>query len=689
MGLPTVVVVQTLVIRSRLRRFGAARPLAGVVAVVGVLASWVAAGALAAGQRDHAEQQLTRRTSLVQAAAAAETGRYVDTLRTVAAAAGAVDTLTAAKFDQVTASLAGMRLAGASSVVYLVPADTGEVAATQAWWRGRGAAGLVLKPAPGAREHIFTIFSRALDGATVRRAGIDAGRAAAPARALATARRTGQVTVSDAYQLLIDHSLPAERRQMSFSLAAPVFGMPDGTGRRSFRGWVLMGLRGQDFLGGTLAEASQGLLDVTLSAEDVGGRAVTVAALRASVDGRRDLSGTATVAVADHGWRLHVAAYGPALPGGLTRTPTLVAAAGSLLAVLLAGLVYLLATARSRAEAQVGAATAELSAAEARARDQATLLESIMNSISDGVGVVDEHGEFLLHNPAAKAMLGIDQDQGGADNWQAHYGIFLPDGHTPFPTGELPLVQALAGRPTEQVEMVIRNAGRPDGIPLSVSGRPLHDQAGRAGAVAVFHDITDRKAAEARLDAMIAELRDREADLRAFAGVAAHDLKSPLTAVAGFAELLEDSLVAGADPAALRPTAARIVAGVGRMGRLIDDLLAYATARDGQLHQEPVDLTGLVREVITERTAHLRGGTEDGRAALFPDIYTGPLPVTLADPAMVRQLLDNLIGNALKYTLPGQPARIDISAHARSGDEGWVRVEIADRGIGIPDRAAV
>jgi signal transduction histidine kinase len=99
---------------------------------------------------------------------------------------------------------------------------------------------------------------------------------------------------------------------------------------------------------------------------------------------------------------------------------------------------------------------------------------------------------------------------------------------------------------------------------------------------------------------------------------------------------------------------------------------------------EPVDLQVLVAEVVTERTDHLRAGRDGlGEPALFPDIYTGPLPTVYADHAMLRQLIDNLIGNALKYTLPGQPARIDISAHTHT-DDGWVRIEIADRGVGIP-----
>ncbi|MEV8509709.1 ATP-binding protein [Actinoplanes sp. NPDC051475] len=125
------------------------------------------------------------------------------------------------------------------------------------------------------------------------------------------------------------------------------------------------------------------------------------------------------------------------------------------------------------------------------------------------------------------------------------------------------------------------------------------------------------------------------------------------------------------------------------MRRLIDDLLTYATARDAAISPVAVELQALTAEVVAERTAHLRNPT-DGQVALFPDVYTGPLPTVHADPVLLRQLLDNPIGNALKYTLPGQRARIDISAHHRPGDT-HARIQIADRGIGIPaaDQAKV
>ena len=769
--------------------------------------------ALADNQREAAQQQMQRRATLVSETVTNETRRYLDVVTILAANIGSYQNLSNAKFQQDTAPFAAMGLPGATAVTYLVPVEHRDVPAVQRTWRARGATDLTLQPV-GAGPHIFSVMMRSLDGVTTPRYGIDATQAAVPRETLEKARRTGRVTVSDPYQLLIDRSTPPAQRQMSFAIAAPVYALPDAHGKRAFRGWALLSLRGRDFISATLSRASQGLLDVRLTAPAGPNAHLEVAKQTAAVTGRRDLTVNTDVIVGDDRWRLEIRGVAATMPGGVTTMPTVVGAATVLLGLLLAILVYVLATGRARAQLGVRRATAELAAAEARARQQADLLSAIMDSIGDGVGVVDRDGHFLLHNPAAKAILGLDVDHDGADSWQEHYGMFLPDGETAFPVDNMPLVRALHGESTEQVEMKIRNGGHPEGITISVSGRPLRSGGELAGGVAVFHDITARKAAERQLaasaealrtahDAIAAQkdylhqvidalqitvmtcdvnarivhanqagtdrlggeveagtpivevlarlrltntdgspitdeqvpliraiagetiegyeamlvapdggrrsilinarplrdstgsvigavgssydittLREHETELAAFASVAAHDLKAPLTAVAGYAEIIDQELARGATAETLQPALARIRTGVHRMSRLIDDLLAYATARDARIELVPIDLQQLVAEVITERTGHLRGRTTS-EAAPFPDIYTGPLPTVCADRALTRQLLDNLIGNAIKYTPPGQAARIDISA-VPAGDPGWVRIVIADRGIGVP-----
>jgi signal transduction histidine kinase len=320
-----------------------------------------------------------------------------------------------------------------------------------------------------------------------------------------------------------------------------------------------------------------------------------------------------------------------------------------------------MASGRVRLRAQKRVAASDLELANAEAVRHAGLLQAILDSSSDGIAVVDGHGESLLHNPAAKAILGA-LDDSGTDRWQAHYGIYHPDGKTPFEPEELPLERALAGQASEQVPMLIRNDTNPSGSVISVCARPLLDPNGQHGAVAVFHDVT--------------ALRHHEADLASFAGIVAHDLKSPLTAIMGFTELARDE-VADLSPAAI-PVLERVLATSRRMAQLIDDLLSYASARDSALDAADLDLKAVVDAVITDRFA---------AAELAPDVpapqaHVGPLEAVHADSAMIRQVLDNLIGNALKYTPPGQPARLDVTSAPCA--PGWIRVEIADRGIGIP-----
>ncbi|GAA2519397.1 sensor histidine kinase [Winogradskya humida] len=223
---------------------------------------------------------------------------------------------------------------------------------------------------------------------------------------------------------------------------------------------------------------------------------------------------------------------------------------------------------------------------------------------------------------------------------------------------------------------------------------PLHRPDGSAyGICGVFTDVTTRKRAEIDLAGTAAALRSellhraeieaelmaRQADLKAFAYVVAHDLKGPLTAVTGFAEIVESDLQAGVtDPAMLVPNLERVRGGVVRMRSFIDDLLAYATARDAALRLETIDLEALVAGIVADRVDHLPAGP-----ATRPDIRSGPLPAVHADPVLCRQLLDNLIGNAIKYTPPGRPATVRISAHTLP-QASAVRIEVADRGIGIP-----
>ncbi|MGK5681935.1 sensor histidine kinase [Actinoplanes sp. URMC 104] len=634
--------------------------LAGIVLLVGLTVVISVHAGMRSAQRENAERVMDQRTAVARAAVQTETERYRSLLETAAAGIATEPVLTWEAFDTATAPLDSAGLIGAASLAYVVPGTDQQVPGLQRLWRSRGAEGLELRPAAGHDEHYFSIFTRTLHAAGPQLNGLDVAAAPEAAAALDDARRIGWPSVSDAYVLLRDRDLPAEEQQRSFVFAAPI---QTRTHDPDFKGWLVLGLRGEDFLSGVLATVSQGQLDGKLLATNRDGRRPAVAEY--DVPGDADLERSVDLSVADRQWTLVTRADSSHLPGASSRMPLTLLSTGSAMTVLLAGLVYVLATGRARAWRRVQEATAELREAEEDSRRQAALLSAIMASIGDGVGVVDQTGAFLLHNPAARQLLGVGEDENDPHSWQRHYGLYLPDGRTPFPVEELPLIRALRGEHSDGVEMIVRNPQRPEGVLVSVDGRPLDTSAGQPGAVAVFHDITD--------------LRRYENDLAGFAGVVAHDLKAPLAVIRGHCEAAaEDLEEAPAGPAVTeaRDSLHRIVLAVDRMAGLIDTLLAYTTARDAPLRTRRVSLAAVVAEVVHDRTAHLR--PEDQ-----PQIYVGPLPDVTADPAMLRHVLDNLLGNALKYVRPGTVPRVNVTATDCGG--GWARIEVADRGIGIPD----
>ena len=139
-------------------------------------------------------------------------------------------------------------------------------------------------------------------------------------------------------------------------------------------------------------------------------------------------------------------------------------------------------------------------------QNQVRLTDTIFNSISDGVIAADTSGTFTIFNPSAESILGIGPIDTTPDKWSDRYGFLFPDRITPFPPDDFPLVRALKGEASDEVEMFVRNPEVPDGVFISVSGRPLQDEAGaEKGGVIVFRDVTHRVIAEEALTQAFAQ----------------------------------------------------------------------------------------------------------------------------------------------------------------------------------------
>ncbi|GGK81236.1 hypothetical protein GCM10012284_13970 [Mangrovihabitans endophyticus] len=507
--------------------------------LIGLTGTALAAGAFRMAGDARTAQAMNQRTELVVRAITAEIGRYRTVLADLAAAVGAQSDLTAAEFTAITRPVDRQRLPGATGVVYVVPATTDQVPRLQAYWRARGNTALRLRPAAGREDHYFGVLRRTLDGRPVD-GGTDIAQAPEAAEALRTARTSTQAAISSSYRLLRDAGLPPQRQQLSAVLAAPVIASSPPARVGAFRGWILMGLRNQDFLRQTIG---------------------------------REAGDQVRVALYDtpSGLRAPVARWDP----GIRVDP-------------------------GRAARDVGVVVVQ--------RTWDLTVRPTLRLVRDTNGHADD---------AAWAVGGLI-------------------------TGLLVLLTVVVVTSRDRAVRRVAEA-----------------------TAALRTDIARREEVESRL-------RSREKELMGFAGMVAHDLRSPLAHVSAYAELLREE-AAEQWAQTHRGFLDRLRAAAARMQELIDDLLTYATADSSTLRTADVDLGDLMAGIRADQMA-----ADDP-----PHIEVAELPVVTGDPTLLRQVLENLIGNAVKYSPPGRRAEVRVRATAER--PGWHRIEVADRGIGIPE----
>jgi PAS domain S-box-containing protein len=163
---------------------------------------------------------------------------------------------------------------------------------------------------------------------------------------------------------------------------------------------------------------------------------------------------------------------------------------------------------------QLRARTDELSRSEATLRHQSHLLQSILDSLAEGVMVADPDGRIILANPAAREILGFAAPEDHFNQIQTLLDPFQAAAPTPRLPENLPLARALRGEKVDEEIIFLGQVRPPQGIWLSLSARPLKDgDSARQGGVMVFRDITQRRQTELERDRLAAELQNERARL--------------------------------------------------------------------------------------------------------------------------------------------------------------------------------
>ncbi len=266
------------------------------------------------------------------------------------------------------------------------------------------------------------------------------------------------------------------------------------------------------------------------------------------------------------------------------------------------------------------------------------VMRTVFESMREGVIVVSSDLDLQFHNAAAVELLGRPFPSERGDDWTSHFDL-----------------TSLDGRPLRDADLE-----HTEHLVLSTPGgrRVLHQQTLRSGdgIMAVLADVTEQ---HARMD-----------ELSGFAGVVAHDLRAPLTSLEGWLEMAVEALEHDEVQEA-RVTLARASGGSRRVRQIIDDWLRYAVERQGELEVTDFPLTEPVDAVISQL------------AETGPHRFSIEAPHRVrGDQATVRQVLANLVGNSSKFCRPQETPQIAVRSHQI--DDGWIRIDVEDRGIGLP-----
>ncbi len=296
--------------------------------------------------------------------------------------------------------------------------------------------------------------------------------------------------------------------------------------------------------------------------------------------------------------------------------------------------------------------TALRAAAEADRR-----LAAIVDQSEDSIIAKDARGVITEWNRGAARLYGYSPEEAIGQP----ISILVP----PDSAGEdqAVLARILDGQPPEGYETTrLRKDGSKVEVWLTISA--LRDAGGNVvGASSIARDIGLAKRTQR-------ELERSNKELEQYAYVASHDLQEPLRSIAGFAKILQERYEGRLDDESDR-FIGFILKSADRLQALIDDLLTYSRSGSSALRSEPVD----TREVVESTLVSLDAAVRESGA----EIELGELPTVETDAQVLRQVFQNLLSNALKFTADREP-QVEVSAEHSNG--GWT-FAVADNGIGI------
>ena len=315
-------------------------------------------------------------------------------------------------------------------------------------------------------------------------------------------------------------------------------------------------------------------------------------------------------------------------------------------------------------------------AAEISLKSQSTLLESVVNSMSEGLHVIDVKGSTLLRNPVLTNIYGKNVANVGADDWQRDYRITNLEA-TPFQSENFPAVLVLNGEAEATSEMVITSVESGETKIIKVTARPLFNDVGTLeGVVCVSSDISQQKRAELKLIHATAQAQLANKAKSNFVANMSHEIRTPLNAVMGIAHLLQKTGLSKSQSKYLD----MILLSSKSLMNILNDILDFSKIEADKMELAPVQFR--LGDVIHPLSLIMSTAAADKKIELIIDNEFTPSPLLLGDSHRLHQVLANLVNNAIKFTHSGEVA---LKVHCKeSGDEVvTICFTVKDTGIGM------
>lgn len=299
----------------------------------------------------------------------------------------------------------------------------------------------------------------------------------------------------------------------------------------------------------------------------------------------------------------------------------------------------------------------------------------ILNSAGEGIVGIDGQCRIVFFSPSASRILGwaADEVMGRKFHDLIQQGSRVEG--EPCPGINTCCPTLMFGRGRQSVGELLRRKNESP-LPVEVQSAPVLEDGVVTGAVLVFHDISERQDNERRRHELLERLERSNRDLQDFAYVVSHDLQEPLRMVSSYLGLIRRRYDEKLDDDG-REFIEFAVDGAKRMSRMISDLVDFSRVETRGATFIPVDMN----KVVADAQANLALAIEEAGATVAVQV---DLPPALGDREQLVRLLQNLIGNAVKFRAPERPAQITIGGRVR--DDGRHEYWVTDNGIGIaPD----